>query len=72
MNGEVIELEQNEFFDAVQLRPNALPDFQNVIDAWFLNDQRDQSAYPGVTGEEPKASTPYQSLAAGTRSIRFQ
>jgi hypothetical protein len=24
--------------------------------------QRDQSAYPGVTGEEPKASTPAASL----------
>ncbi len=62
MQGEVIDLEANEFFDAVQLRPNALPEFQRVINSWFTNTQRDQSAYPGVTGEEPKASTPGISL----------
>lgn len=63
MNGEIIDLDNNEFFDAVQLRPHALPDFQRVMEAWLENTQRDQSAYPGVTGEEPKASTPFQSLA---------
>ncbi|HZT36122.1 MAG TPA: hypothetical protein VFA15_09390, partial [Nitrososphaera sp.] len=63
MNGEILEMDQTEYFEAVQLRPNALPDFQRVVDNWFANTQRDQSAYPGVTGEEPKASTPYQSLA---------
>lgn len=63
INGEVLEMDANEYFEAVQLRPNALPDFQRVVDNWFLNTQRDQSAYPGVTGEQPKASTPYQSLA---------
>lgn len=62
MNGENIQLDEGEFFDAVQLRSNSLPDYSRVIDAWFLNMQRDQSAFNGITGEEPKASTPGISL----------
>jgi hypothetical protein len=62
VNGEIIELDEGEFFDAVSLAPKTLPQFQNTIDSWFINMQRDQSAYPGMTGEEPKASTPAQSL----------
>ncbi len=61
-NGEVIELEADEYFDTIQLGTNAMPKFQAQIDAWFLNLQRDQSAFNGVTGEEPKASTPGISL----------
>jgi len=62
-HGEVIDLEGDEFFDPVALGNGVpLPQFQNTIDAWFANMQRDQSAYPGVTGEEPKASTPGVSL----------
>ena len=62
VNGEVIDLEADEFFKPVSLAPTTLPQYQNIINAWFENTQRDQSAYPGVTGEEPKASTPAQSL----------
>jgi hypothetical protein len=62
MNGEVIDLEADEFFEPVSLAPTTLPQYQNIIDAWFVNTQRDQSAYPGMTGEEPKASTPALSL----------
>lgn len=62
MHGEVIDLDASEFFEPIQLRTNALPDYARVVDAWFVNTQRDQSAYPGVTGEEPKASTPGISL----------
>ena len=53
VNGEIIDLEADEFFEAVQLRPQAMPEFQRVVDAWFVNTQRDQSGYPGITGEEP-------------------
>lgn len=62
MDGEVIELEADEYLDPVSLMPSAMPEFQNVIDNWFANMQRDQSAHPGITGEEPKASTPGISL----------
>jgi hypothetical protein len=62
-DGETIELDGDEYLKSLQLMPSALPEFQNQIDNWFANIQRDQSAYPGVTGEEPKASTPFQSLA---------
>lgn len=62
VNGETIELEDNEYYKPVSLAPTTIPQFQNIVDAWFVNTQRDQSAYPGVTGEEPKASTPAQSL----------
>jgi hypothetical protein len=55
VNGEMIDLNADEFFDAVQLTPTSLPQFQNIVDAWFVNMQRDQSAFPGVTGEEAKA-----------------
>jgi hypothetical protein len=61
-NGEVVELEADEFFKPVSLAPQTLPMYQNTIDAWFANMQRDQSAFNGVTGEEPKASTPGISL----------
>jgi hypothetical protein len=63
LDGEVVELDDGQFLESLQLMPSALPEFQNQVDNWFLNMQRDQSAYPGVTGEEPKASTPFQSLA---------
>jgi hypothetical protein len=63
LDGEVIELDDGQFLESLQLMPSALPGFQNQVDNWFANMQRDQSAYPGVTGEEPKASTPFQSLA---------
>jgi hypothetical protein len=63
LDGETVELEADEYIKSLQLMPSALPEFQNQIDNWFTNVQRDQSAYPGVTGEEPKASTPFQSLA---------
>jgi hypothetical protein len=63
LDGETIELDGDEYLKSLQLMPSALPEFQNQIDNWFVNLQRDQSAYPGVTGEEPKASTPFQSLA---------
>jgi hypothetical protein len=62
MNGEVIDLDEGEFFEPVSLAPTTIPMYQNIIDAWFINTQRDQSAYPGMTGEEPKASTPALSL----------
>lgn len=63
LDGETVTLEGDEYLKSLQLMPSALPEFQNQIDNWFQNVQRDQSAYPGVTGEEPKASTPFQSLA---------
>jgi len=63
LDGEVVELDDGQFLESLQLMPSALPEFQNQVDNWFANMQRDQSAYPGVTGEEPKASTPFQSLA---------
>ena len=62
MNGEIIELEADEYFKPVSLSPQTFPEYQNQIDNWFANMQRDQSAYPGITGEEPKASTPAASL----------
>jgi len=58
-SGETIDMADGEFFDAVQLTPTSLPKFQQIIDAWFLNMQRDQSAFPAVTGEESKAGTPF-------------
>lgn len=62
-NGEIIDLDGNEFFDAIQLTPASLPKWQGMIDAWFVNMQRDQSAFPGVTGEEGQAGQPFASLS---------
>jgi hypothetical protein len=62
VDGEIIDLAADEFFDPVSLMPSAMPEFQNQIDNWFINMQRDQSAFPGMTGEEPKAGAPAQSL----------
>lgn len=61
-NGEVVDLNEGEFFDTVQLTPAALPKYQQRIDSWFINLQRQMSAHPGISGEEPKASTPGISL----------
>lgn len=63
MDGEVIELEADEYLDSVSLMPSAMPEFQNVIDNWFTNMQRDQSAFAAMTGEESKAGTPFASDA---------
>lgn len=63
INGEMIDLNADEFFDSIDLTPRALPQFQNRIDAWFINMQRDQSAFPAVTGEESKAGTPFAGQA---------
>lgn len=63
VNGEMVELEQDEFMDSMSLAPSALPQWGNIVNEWFLNAQRDQSAFAGMTGEEPKASTPFSSLA---------
>lgn len=62
-NGETIELGAEEFYKPISLAPTTLPEFQNQIDNWFINLQRDQSAYPAVTGEAPKAGTPFSSQA---------
>ena len=62
MQGELIDLDEDEIFEPVSLSPRTFPEYQALIDAWFLNTQRDQSAFPGVSGEEPKSSTPGISL----------
>jgi hypothetical protein len=73
-NGELIELEADEFFEPVSLAPKTLPQYQQTIDAWFVNMQRDQSAFNGVTGEEPKGEhAGHLSRAAGrTGRLHFQ
>jgi hypothetical protein len=71
LDGEVVQLDNGEYLESLQLMPSALPEFQSQIDNWFVNLQRDQSAYPGVTGEEPKASTPFQSLQASQTGSIF-
>jgi hypothetical protein len=63
LDGEIIKLEDGEYFDPVSLAPQAMPEFQNVIDAWFVNAQRDQSAFSSMTGEGSKADTPFAAQA---------
>jgi len=63
VNGEMIELEEGEYMDSMSLAPTALPLWNNIMNDWFTNMQRDQSSYAGITGEQPHASTPFASLA---------
>lgn len=62
-NGEVIDLGIDEYIKPVSLAPNTLPEFQNQINNWFINMQRDQSAFPAVSGEPAKAGTPFAAQA---------
>src|SRR5450631_3365289 len=43
LDGEVVELDDGQFLESLQLMPSALPEFQNQVDNWFANMQRDQS-----------------------------
>lgn len=64
INGEMVYLNQDEYLDTVSLMPSGgLAQYQNAINNWFENAQRDQSAFSAVTGEEPKAGTPFAALA---------
>lgn len=63
LDGEIIELRDNEYLESMSLVPAALPQFQNVVDSWFVNTQRDQSAFNAVTGEEAKAGVPFAAQA---------
>lgn len=72
-NGEMLEMSNEDKFEPVSLSPQSLPKFENIIARWFQNAQRDQSAYPGVTGEQPKAGTPFigQALQAAQAGSIF-
>jgi hypothetical protein len=63
LDGEIIELRDNEYLESMSLVPAALPQFQNVVDSWFVNTQRDQSTFNAVTGEEAKAGVPFAAQA---------
>lgn len=63
LDGEIIELRDNEYLESMSLMPAALPQFQNVVDSWFVNTQRDQSTFNALTGEEAKAGTPFAAQA---------
>ena len=63
-NGETIYLADGEYIDSLNLMPSGgLAQYQNSINNWFENMQRDQSAYNSVTGGEQKAGTAFASLA---------
>ena len=63
INGEIISLERDEFMESMSLAPSALPVWSNLVDEWFVNAQRDQSAFQSLTGEEAKAGTPFAAQA---------
>jgi len=64
VNGEMVYLEDNEYLDTLNLMPSGgLQQYQSSIDNWFLNLQRDQSAFNAMTGEEVKAGTPFAGQA---------
>lgn len=64
MNGEMIYLDDGEYIDSMNMMPSGgLAQYQNYVNNWFQNMQRDQSAFNAVTGEEVKAGTPFAGLA---------
>lgn len=63
LDGEIIELKDNEYIESMSLMPSALPQFQNVIDSWFVNTQRDQSTYNAISGEQAKSGVPFAAQA---------
>lgn len=64
LDGEIISMEDGQFFEPVNLSSSALPLWGEVMDRWFLNMQRGQSAFGSMTGEgADKAGVPFAAQA---------
>lgn len=61
-NGELIEMGNEEKFETIQLTPASINKYAPMISNWLSDLQRNQSAYAGITGENPTAGTPFSSL----------
>src|SRR3990167_8159262 len=62
-SGHIFELEDNKTIDSLNLLPSAFPQFQNNIDIWNMQFDKDSSTYAANTGEAPTAGTPYSQTA---------
>lgn len=62
-NGEMVELSEGEFFEKISLTPDSMPQHQNMIDAWFVNMQREPVSLQCRHGRKAKAGTPFAAQA---------
>lgn len=62
-DGQIIFLDDGEYFDTVVLNPGNMPEYQRQMDNWFLNAQRRTSTYNAISGEEQKSGTPFAAQA---------
>lgn len=62
-NGMVITLNEGEDANLLNLLPNSIPQFQNLVDKWNQQYERATNTFEAVTGETLPANTPLGSVA---------
>lgn len=62
-NGQIFELKDGEDMNLLNLVPNSLPQFQNLVEKWNTQYERATNTFEAVTGETLPANTPLGSVA---------
>lgn len=62
-NGMVITLQDGEDANLLNLLPNSIPQFQNLVDKWNNQYERATNTFEAVTGETLPSNTPLGSVA---------
>ena len=62
-NGQIFELKEGEDMNLLNLVPNSLPQFQNLVEKWNTQYERATNTFEAVTGETLPANTPLGSVA---------
>lgn len=65
-NGTIFKLEDGEDANVMQLAPNSLPQFQNLVDKWNIQYERQTNTFDSVSGETLPSNTPLGSVAIQT------
>ena len=72
-NGSIVVLEEGKDLNVLNLMTGAMPQFQNMKEAWFKQFERATSSYDAVRGETPPSGQPYrlQALVANAGGSHF-
>lgn len=65
--GQVFNLNENEDANVLNLMPNSLPQFQNLVEKWNTQYERSTNTFDAVTGETLPSNTPLGSVAIQTQ-----
>lgn len=65
-SGQIFQLEDGEDANVLQLMPNSLPQFQNLVEKWNTQYERQTNTFDSVSGETLPSNTPLGSVAIQT------